>query len=157
MKIKIKYHNQNCKIESFGNWIDLKSAETISFKKGTYKLIDLGVAMRLPKFFQANFVPRSGTFKKYGLIQTNHYAVIDGPDQNGAGYSGNDDIWRFGAYAMKESTVNEGDRICQFEIRPTMKAPWYIKLKWLFVNNITFIEVENLEDKNRGGFGNTGI
>ena len=156
MKIKIKYHNQNCKIESFGNWIDLKAAETVNFKKGTYKLINLGVSMELPKYYQGNLVPRSGTFKKYGLFQTNHYGVIDGPDQNGVGYSGNNDIWYYGAYAMKESTVNEGDRICQFEIRPTMKAPWYVKLKWLFVSNITFIEVENLEANNRGGYGSTG-
>lgn len=157
MKIKIKYHNQNCKLVSFGNWIDLKSAETVSFKKGTYKLISLGVSMELPKYYQANVVSRSGTFKKYGLIMTNHYGVIDDPDDNGSGYSGNEDIWKFGAYALKESNINEGDRICQFEIRPTMKAPWYVKLKWLFNSNITFVEVENLEAKNRGGFGKSGI
>ena len=113
--------------------------------------------MELPKYYQANIIPRSGTFKKYGLIQTNHYGVVDGPDQNGAGYSGNDDVWCFGAYALKESTVTEGDRICQFEIRPTMKAPWYVKLKWLFNSNLSFVEVENLEAKNRGGYGATGI
>lgn len=157
MKIKIKYHNQNCKIESFGNWIDLKAAETVTFKKGTYKLIPLGVSIELPKYCQANIVPRGGTFNKYGLIQTNHYGVVDGPDQHGAGYSGNDDVWFFGAYALKESTVNEGDRICQFEIRPTMKAPWYIKLKWLFISNFTFVEVEKLTAKNRGGLGKSGI
>ena len=157
MKIKIKYHNQNCKLESFGNWIDLKSAKTVTFKKGTYKLLSLGVSMQLPKYYQANIVPRSGTFKKYGLIQTNHYGVVDGPDENGTGYSGNDDVWRFGAYALKESVVNEGDRIAQFEIRPTMKAPWYVKLKWLINTKLTIIEVNNLESNNRGGFGKSGI
>ena len=156
MKIKVKYHNQKCKLESLGNWIDLKSAENTTFKKGTYKLISLGVSMQLPNYYQANVVPRSGTFKKYGLIQTNHYGVIDGPDENGSGYSGNDDIWYFGAYALKESAISEGDRICQFEIRPIMRAPWYIKLKWLFDDKITFIEVDELNEKNRGGHGATG-
>lgn len=157
MKIKIKYHNPKCKLESYGNWIDLKSAESVIFKKGTYKLVSLGVSMQLPKYCQANVVPRSGTFNKYGLIQTNHYGVIDGPDESGNGYSGNDDIWKFGAYALKESTINEGDRICQFEIRSTMKAPWWVKLKWLFDNKIEFIEVDSLENSNRGGFGESGI
>ena len=112
--------------------------------------------MRLPKYFQANIVPRSSTFMKKHVIQHNSYGVIDGPDKYSEGYSGNDDKWHFGAIALQETEINIGDRICQFEIRPTMKAPWYIKLKWLFDNKIKFIEVDNLKSKNRGGFGSSG-
>ena len=156
MKIFIKYHNSNCKVKSFGNWIDLKSAENVFIKSNEFKLISLGVSMRLPKYFQANVVPRSGTFIKFGVIQSNHYGIIDGPDDASDGYSGNDDIWKFGAIGIYNSVISVGDRICQFEIRPTMKAPWYIKLKWLFDNKIKFIEVNDLKSKNRGGFGSTG-
>lgn len=156
MKIYIKYHNQNCKLQSHGNWIDLKSAETVSLKQFENKLISLGISMKLPKYFQGNIVPRSGTYGKFGLIQGNHYGVVDGPDNKSDGYSGNDDIWKFNGIALKDAQVNEGDRICQFEIRPTMSAPWYIKLKWLFDNKINIIETDNLKSKNRGGFGSTG-
>jgi dUTP pyrophosphatase len=157
MKIYIKYHNQNCKLETFGNWIDLKSAENVVLKPFEFKLISLGVSMKLPKYFQVNIVPRSSTFIKKHLIQHNHYVVIDGPDKTNIGYSGNNDIWKFGAIAFKDSTINEGERLCQFEIRPTMKAPWYVKLKWIFDNNYKFIEVDDLGNNNRGGFGTSGL
>lgn len=156
MNIYIKYHNPICAIESHGNWIDLKSAETIEFNKWDYKLISLGVSMKLPKYYQANIVPRSGTFKKYKVIQHNHYGVVDGPDHDSQGYSGNDDIWKFGAIAFDKTIIKEGDRLCQFEIRLIMTAPWYVKLKWIFNNKIKFIEVNDLKSINRGGFGTTG-
>jgi dUTP pyrophosphatase len=158
MKIKIKYHNNKCKIESFGNWLDLKSAENVKLEFSQHKLISLGVSMKLPKYYQANIVPRSSTYTKFGLIQANHIGIIDGPDKYSVGYCGNDDIWKFSAICLKqESIIKEGDRICQFEIRPTMKAPLYIKLKWLFDHKIDFIEVDDLNTENRGGFGSTGI
>ena len=157
MKIYIKYHNPNCKLETFGNWIDLKSAENIELKPFEFKLISLGVSMRLPKYFQANIVPRSSTFIKKHIIQHNHYGVIDGPDKTNIGYSGNGDIWYFGAIAFKDTIINEGERLCQFEIRPTMKSPWFIKLRWIFNNKYTFIEVDDLGDNNRGGFGTSDL
>ena len=156
LRIPIKYHNQNCKIESHGDWIDLKSAEKVSFSKvWDFKIISLGVSMKLPKYYQANLIPRSSTFKKFGLIQSNHMGVIDGPTKTSPGYCGNDDIWGFAAISGRRTTINEGDRICQFEIRPTMRAPWWVKLKWLFVSNIIFVEVDKLDTENRGGFGST--
>lgn len=157
MKIYIKYQNDFCKLETFGNWIDLKCAESATLKAFEFKLISLGVSMRLPKYFQANIVPRSSTFIKKHLIQHNHYGVIDGPDDKNMGYSGNNDLWKFGALAFKDTEIFFGERLCQFEIRPTMKAPWYIKLKWMFDNKYKFIEVDDLGDNNRGGFGSSGL
>jgi len=156
IRIPIKYHNPICKLEIHGNWIDLKSAETIVIPKLTNHLVNLGVSMKLPKYYQANIVPRSGTFNKYGVIQGNHYGVVDGPTNINSGYSGNNDIWKFNAIALRNTTITEGDRICQFEIKPTMFAPWWVKLKWLFVNKIEFVEVDDLKSKDRGGFGSTG-
>jgi len=158
MKIKlyVKLHNEKCDLVSYGNWIDLRSSETVLLKKNENKLIDLGVSMKLPKYYQGNIVPRSGTFKNFKLLQTNHYGVVDGPTKDQQGYCGNNDRWKFSALAMETTTVNEGDRICQFEVKPTMFAPFWVKFKWLFSNGIKIIYVDNLDSDDRGGFGTTG-
>lgn len=157
MKIYIKYHNLISQLENHGNWIDLKASEDVKLKKFENKLIPLGVSIKLPKYYQANVVPRSSTYIKFKIIQGNHYGVVDGPDDESSGYSGNDDIWFFSAIALKDTEIPKGARICQFEIRLTMKAPWYVKLKWIFDNKLKLIEVNDLGDNNRGGFGSTGI
>ena len=156
MKLLVKYHNSNCHLEQHGNWVDLKSAENIKIKKFENRLISLGVSIRLPKYYQANIVPRSGTYKKYKIIQANHYGIIDGPDKISDGYSGNNDIWMFNAIALDNVEINNGDRICQFEIRPTMVAPWFIKLNWIFNNKIKIIVAQDLKSDDRGGFGSSG-
>ena len=141
LPIKIKYHNKNIdKIEkiSKGDWIDLRSAETVELKAGEFKLISLGVSMKLPDGYEANIVPRSSTIKNFGVIQTNHCGVIDNS------YSGTNDIWKFPAYALKDTIIHENDRICQFRIIEKMPQ-------------VNFDEVEELDDTERGGFGSTGI
>jgi dUTP pyrophosphatase len=140
MKIKVKYHNKNIdKIEKIevGDWIDLRSAETVTLKQGDFKLISLGVSIQLPDGYEAHVAPRSSTFKKWGIIQTNSFGIID------ESYAGNNDIWMMPVLAMRDTTINENDRICQFRI--VKKMP-----------NIEIIEVDNLENEDRGGFGSTG-
>lgn len=141
MQIKIKYHNKNIdKIKKIavGDWIDLRAAETVELKEGEYKLISLGVSMQLPKGYEAHVVPRSSTFKNFGIIQTNHHGIID------ESYCGDDDVWKFPAYAMKDTMIKENDRICQFRIVEKMPE-------------IEFVEVDKLENENRGGFGSTNF
>lgn len=70
-------------------------------------------------------------------------------------YCGNNDIWKFPAIAFRDTIINEGDKICQFRIQPSQKASIWTKIKWLFTNKIEFVEVENLQNANRGGFGTT--
>lgn len=139
--IKVKYENSNMqhmqKI-SEGDWIDLRAAETVKLKKGDFKLISLGVAMKLPKGYEAHIVPRSSTFKNFGIIQTNHQAVIDNS------YCGDNDIWKYPVYALKDTVIKEGDRICQFRI--VKKQP-----------KLRFKVVDKLKAKDRGGFGSTGV
>lgn len=140
MKIKIKYFdNEIEKIEKInkGDWIDLRAAEDVELKQGDFKLIKLGVGMKLPEGYEAHVVPRSSTFKNYGVIQTNHCGIIDNS------YSGDNDQWRFPAYALRDTVIHKNDRICQFrimEIQPTVE----------------FEEVEHLDSTDRGGFGSTG-
>jgi dUTP pyrophosphatase len=139
--IKIKYHNPNIdKIDkiSKGDWIDLRAAETVSLKAGEFKLISLGVSMKLPEGYEAHIVPRSSTFKNFGVIQTNHMGVVDNS------YSGTNDVWKFPAKADRDTTIHENDRICQFRIVEKMPC-------------VEFEEAETLDEINRGGFGSTGI
>ena len=139
-KIKIKYFTKDIdkirKIEC-GDWIDLRAAKDISLKKGESALIPLGIAMKLPKRYEAHVVPRSSTFKNYKIIQTNHQAVIDNS------YCGDNDQWFYPVYAMEDTTIHLNDRICQFRIMK--KQP-----------KIKFEECTTLSDTDRGGFGSTG-
>lgn len=140
VKIKIKYFTDIEKIAKIdkGDWIDLRAAEDTILKAGEFKLIPLGVAMELPKGYEAHIVPRSSTYKKFGIIQTNHQAVID------ESYCGDNDQWLYPAYALRDSEIHKGDRICQFRI--VEKQP-----------TIEFEEVEILDNEDRGGIGSTGV
>lgn len=124
-------------IENKSDWIDLRAAEDVVMKQGEFRLISLGVAMELPAGFEAHIVPRSSTFKNFGLIQANSMGIIDGS------YCGDNDIWRFPAIAMRDTEVHVGDRICQFRIMKNQPT-------------LVFEEVEHLESADRGGFGSTG-
>lgn len=140
MEIKIKYFDDEIeklkKIEK-GDWIDLRSAEDTELKAGEFKLIPLGVAMELPKGYEAHVVPRSSTFKNFGIIQTNHCGIID------ESYNGDNDQWHFPAYALRHTVIHKNDRICQFRIVEKMKK-------------VEFREVEVLGNEDRGGIGSTG-
>lgn len=140
MNIKIKYFtNEIDKIQKIdkGDWVDLRSAQTVELKAGEFKLIPLGVAMELPNGYEAHVVPRSSTYKNFGIIQTNHQAVID------ESYCGDNDQWFYPAYALRDTVINVNDRICQFRIME--KQP-----------HITFEEVDSLNNVDRGGIGSTG-
>lgn len=140
MNIKVKYFDKEIdKIEHMdkGDWVDLRAAETVELKAGEFKLIPLGVGMILPNGYEANIVPRSSTFKHYGILQTNAFGVIDNS------YSGDNDQWHFPAYATRDTIINKNDRICQFRINK--KQPTF-----------DFEEVEHLNETDRGGFGSTG-
>ena len=140
--IKIKYFTDKIDKLKFidGNksdWIDLRAAQTIELKAGEFKLIPLGIAMQLPEGYEAHVVPRSSTYKNFGIIQTNHQAVID------ESYCGDNDQWWYPAYALRDTVININDRICQFRIME--KQP-----------SIEFEEVDVLGNEDRGGFGSTG-
>ena len=139
--IKIKYFTNNIdkisKIDN-GDWIDLRAASTVELKTGDFKLIPLGVAMQLPSGYEAHIVPRSSTYKNFGIIQTNHQAVID------ESYCGDNDQWFYPVYALRDTVININDRICQFRI--VKKQP-----------TINFDEVKVLGNKDRGGIGSTGV
>ena len=135
--VKIKCDDLDCMTERNVDWIDLFTAEDTELKAFDFKLIPLGVAMKLPEGYEANVVPRSSTYKKWNVIQANSFGVIDNA------YCGNDDQWMFPAIALKDTFIPKHTRICQFKIMQNQP-------------NIQFNFVHELEDKNRGGFGSTG-
>ena len=139
--IKIKYFTDKIEkltyIDGKSDWIDLRAAESVDLKKGEFKLIPLGVAMELPKGYEAHIVPRSSTFKNFGIIQTNHQGVID------SSYCGYNDEWKMPVYAMRDTHIEVNDRICQFRIMENQPK-------------IQFEEVKALTGVDRGGFGTTG-
>ena len=139
-KILVKYFTDKIdKLEkiSIGDWIDLRATETVELKQGEFKLIPLGIAMQLPKGYEAWIVPRSSTFKHYGIIQTNSIGIVD------ESYCGDNDQWFMPVYALRDTVINVNDRICQFRI---IKHQPKIKFK----------KVLKLRNKDRGGHGSTG-
>ena len=137
--IDIKYHYSGLdKIEAIpnGDMIDLRSAIDYDLKSGEFALIDLGVSMKLPEGYYAILLPRSSTFKKYGIIQTNSVGIIDNS------YSGDNDIWMMPVLAMRDTHISRNDRICQFTIIPKEK----------FILHT----VDHLSSIDRGRFGSTG-
>jgi dUTP pyrophosphatase len=141
-KIQIKYLNDQVKrLEYIGgksDWIDLRAAEDVVLKKGEFRLIHLGVAMQLPEGYEAHIVPRSSTFKNFGVIQTNHMGVID------ESYCGPNDWWRMPVLAVRDTKIHVNDRICQFRIVEHQPE-------------LIFEELEELDGTDRGGFGSTGL
>lgn len=138
MDIFIKYHADIEKISEIegGDWYDLRSAETVTLNKGEYRLISLGVSMKLPYGYEAHLAPRSSTFKNFKILQTNGVGVVD------ESYCGEEDIWKMPVYATEDTIINKNDRICQFRI--VEKQP-----------RLNFVEAA-MENKSRGGFGSTG-
>ena len=139
--IKIKYFDNEIDkleyIDGKSDWIDLRASEDIEMKKGDFSLIPLGVAMELPSGYEAHVVPRSSTFKTWGIIQTNSMGVID------ESYCGDNDQWKMPVYATRDTVIHNNDRICQFSIMKHQPC-------------VQFEEVEYLTGKDRGGFGSTG-
>lgn len=139
MRVKVKYCDgvEELKAIKQGDLIDLSVAEDVTMKQGEYKLLSLGVAMALPEGTMAMIFSRSSTPGKHGILLANGVGVID------ESYCGNDDIWRFPAYAIRDTTIKKGTRIAQFMIMPKPEKP-------------VFEPVDNLTGADRGGIGSTG-
>ena len=137
--IKIKYTDEPYVIERHGDWFDLRNIHEEHLSRGDFKYISLGVAIELPKGYEAIIAPRSSTFKNYGIILANSIGIIDEE------YNGNDDIWHFPALCISRDVIIPAKtRICQFRIIEHQPE-------------ILLSVVSNLENKNRGGLGSTGL
>lgn len=140
-KIRIKYFSDEIEkltyIDGKSDWIDLRASEEVSLKAGEFRLIPLGIAMELPQGYEAHIVPRSSTFKTWGILQANSMGVVD------CSYCGDNDMWRMPVYSTRDTVIHVNDRICQFRIMENQPK-------------ISFEQVEHLGNADRGGFGSTG-
>lgn len=137
MKVRINTHgNELPKV--YGDFIDLATGEDTHMLEGEFKIISLGVSMELPKGYYAEVVPRSSTFKNWGIKMVNSIGIIDND------YCGDDDIWCFPALAKRSVFIPKGTRIAQFRLVKKGEP-------------IEFEQVESLGNKNRGGLGSTGV
>lgn len=139
--IRIKYHVKELEklryIDGKSDWIDLRAAEDVIMKAGEFRLISFGISMKIPEGYEAHIVPRSSTFKNFGILQVNSIGIIDNT------YCGENDIWRMPVYAVRDTEIHMNDRIAQFRIMENQPA-------------VVFEEVEKMEGEDRGGFGSTG-
>ena len=121
-----------------GDWIDLKAGKTMQIRRGEYVNIPLGVAMKLPKGYEAHVLPRSSTFRKYHILMANSMGVIDNS------YCGRNDEWCFPAFAIADTVITRGDRIAQFRVVKNQPE-------------VELVEVEDLTEPDRNGFGSSGV
>ncbi|MBQ3979736.1 MAG: deoxyuridine 5'-triphosphate nucleotidohydrolase [Lachnospiraceae bacterium] len=142
VELKIRYISKEIEklryIDGVSDWIDLRSAENVSLKAGESRLIRLGIAVELPEGYEAHIVPRSSTYKNFGILQTNHFGVVD------HSYCDDEDEWKYPVLAMRDTEIHVNDRICQFRIMKNQPK-------------LVFTEVEHLTGASRGGFGTTGV
>lgn len=139
-QIWVKYHTEEAKPiwqAHKDEWFDLRCAENVTMMAGEYKLISLGVAMQLPEGYEAIVAPRSSTFSKYGIMCANGIGIIDNA------YCGENDIWKFPAYATRDTEIKAGERIAQFRLLHVQQE-------------VEFVEVQHMLNEERGGVGSTG-
>lgn len=136
MVIRINTHGNEVPVKK-GDWIDLYTAEEAVMFKGDYRVISLGVSMKLPEGCEAHILPRSSTFKNWGILMTNGMGIVDNK------YCGDDDVWGFPCYAVRNTKIPKGTRIAQFRVMPVCEP-------------VEFEAVESLGEEARGGFGSTG-
>ena len=141
INLKVKYFSEDIEklryIDGKSDWIDLRSAADVELEAGEFKLIPLGIAIELPHGYEAHVVPRSSTFKNFGVLQVNSMGVIDET------YCGDNDQWFMPVLAVRDTKICVNDRICQVRIMEHQPA-------------LTFEQVDHLEGADRGGFGSTG-
>ena len=135
--IYVRYLEGAKDLERHGAWIDLTTPRDISLKKGDIQIIPFNVNIKIPEGYEGIIAPRSSTCLKYGILQANSIGVIENE------YCGNDDIWGFIAYAVRDTFIPAGVRIAQFRIQPLMPDVYAVK-------------VNDMGNLSRGGFGSTG-
>lgn len=123
--------------ERHGAMFDLAASEDVKLREGEVKVIPLGIRMKLPEGHFGLVVPRSSTCLKRGILMANSVGVIE-PD-----YCGDNDVWGFVAYAVRDTAIAKGMRIAQF-----MPVPMF--------GDLDFDVVDSMPYTDRGGYGSTG-
>lgn len=123
--------------ERHGAMFDLAASEKIELREGDAKVIPLGIRMKLPDGYFGMVVPRSSTCLKHGIMMANSIGIIENE------YCGDNDVWGFVAYAIRDTVIERGTRIAQF-----MPVPMF--------GDLDFDVVDSMPYTDRGGYGSTG-
>jgi dUTP pyrophosphatase len=117
--------------------LDLYSAENKVIKKKSFASVRTGIAIEIPKGYEAQIRPRSGLAKNYGI------GILNSPGTIDADYRGEIMVILFNL-SNKDFKIKKGDRIAQIVFSPITKIEW--------------VEVKELSKtkRNEGGFGHTG-
>ena len=116
----------------------IERTKKITYHKGDFLMLPLGISIKQPKGYEVNLLPRSSTFKNFGIIQANSMAVGDDT------FISDNDMYHYPAIALTDGEIYLYDRICQMQVNKT--------------TNLKFNEVETLGDnKARKGFGASGV
>jgi len=140
LTIKVKYHADIDPLQqiTIGDAIDVRAAEDVDLKVFESKKVSLGFSCELPDNYMAILSARSSLFKNHGVMLTNGIGIIDNT------YSGNNDIWCMELVALRTDVhIKKNERIGQFILKERMPK-------------ITFEPVDDLGNKDRGGYGSSG-
>ena len=141
--IKVKYHSDidHLKQIKIGEAIDVRAAEDVYLNLLEYHEIPLGFSCKVPDGYFPILMPRSSTFKKYGIIEVNSVGLID------SSFCGNNDQWAMPVVSLRSDVhIPKNERIGQFVIVKKLTE----------TKNVEFQTVDDLESEDRGGLGSTG-
>ena len=142
VEIRVKRLNPDARIPKAAKVgdvaFDLYSVIDYDIKPGERYAVPTGIAVEIPIGYEGEVRPRSGLALKEGLTVLNTPGTID------SGYRGEVKTIMIN-HSDKPFQITKGMRISQLAIRP--------------VPEVTFIEVDELSDTDRGegGFGSTGV
>lgn len=120
--------------------MDLHAAieKDLILEAGAIALIPTGFALALPEGFEAQIRPRSGLATKHGI------GIINSPGTIDADYRGEIKIALINL-GEKNYVVKRGDRIAQMVVKKVYQAV------------LEVVEQLDETDRNKGGFGHTGL
>lgn len=140
VRIKVKYIEPACRFGKIkqGDWIDLRADSDHKLGFLEFRIIKLGFCMEMPNGYEAHIEMRSSTFKEWGIVKAGS-GIIDNS------FKGDNDVWGFPVLCLRSggTEIKKGDRICQFRIVTNQPE-------------LQVIEVEELGNQDRGGWGSTG-
>ena len=139
--IEFKKLNENAVLPSFANegdaGLDICSVQDLVLEPGKRALVKTGVAIQLPKGWEAQVRSRSGLAYKRGVVVLDSPGTIDEP------YRGEIGVILIN-HGEEPYSISVGDRIAQLVLRRT--------------EDVIPVFVDELTETNRGtgGFGSTG-
>lgn len=142
MQIKLKRLDKNLPVPRYAHdgdaGCDLCSRIDVELKPGQRVLVPTGIAVSIPRGYAGFVQPRSGLATKHGISIVNTPGLIDSK------YRGEIGVILINLDTNETFKVSRGDKIAQLIIQR--------------VENVTFAEVDQLDETTRGdgGFGSTG-